>query len=372
MPDKEKGLSGWIPIFAGGKQIDMSGAEHDGDALIEKAVASFDPAFHEPPAVIGHPQDDSPAWGWVSEVKAETANVGGIIKKILLAKFKDTAPEFQEWVGAKRYKKRSAAFYPDGRLRHVGWLGGMPPAVKGLPEPQFAEGEAVIFAFAEESPSADDAGMLIKMYNLLKTWVNDQDSEEAAEKEEDPAKQGLDENNNLKEDETDMAGLSEEQVKEREEAAQLKGKQEGKAAAFAEFQKQQAGRKISIYLATPVKEGGPVPALVDAGLSKFLERIDSVSSFAFSEDDGTEKQTDLDFFIEHIAPRLKSPKFGEHAGRRNAPNFAEDGGTEDLDPVAVGTAAKAYRFSEKQKGNALTGAQADNYVRENWNEFEGK
>ena len=30
------------------------------------------------------------------------------------------------------YEKRSASFYPDGRLRHVGFLGAAPPAVKGL------------------------------------------------------------------------------------------------------------------------------------------------------------------------------------------------------------------------------------------------
>ena len=31
-----------------------------------------------------------------------------------------------------RFNKRSAAFYPDGGLRHVGFLGASPPAVKGL------------------------------------------------------------------------------------------------------------------------------------------------------------------------------------------------------------------------------------------------
>jgi len=52
-----KALTGWIEIFKGGTQKDSQGREHDATALIEKAVKTFDPKFHEPPVVVGHPTD---------------------------------------------------------------------------------------------------------------------------------------------------------------------------------------------------------------------------------------------------------------------------------------------------------------------------
>ena len=48
-------------------------------------------------------------------------------------------------------KKRSASFYPDGRLRHVGFLGAAPPAVKGLADIGFtAEEDHITFDFQEQ------------------------------------------------------------------------------------------------------------------------------------------------------------------------------------------------------------------------------
>lgn len=137
--------SGWIPIFKGGKQMDSAGREHDGDELINNAVKTFNAAEHEPPAVIGHPADNAPAWGWVQELKREG--------DMLMARFKDLAPEFKDMVNKGMFKKRSASFYPDGRLRHVGFLGAMPPAVKGLPDVAFKENAGMVFEFQD---GADD------------------------------------------------------------------------------------------------------------------------------------------------------------------------------------------------------------------------
>jgi hypothetical protein len=137
-----KGFDDWIPIFRGGRQIDGNGRAWDGDGLIDKALASFDVGTHEPPVVVGHPRHDAPAFGWVEGLKKEG--------DLLMAKFRDVVPEFTEAVKKGLYKKRSAAFYPDGRLRHVGFLGATPPAVKGLADVAFAEGEAASFEFSEE------------------------------------------------------------------------------------------------------------------------------------------------------------------------------------------------------------------------------
>jgi hypothetical protein len=141
---KFSGFDDWIPVFRGGKQIDSTGKEHDGNALIDKAVAGFSAAAHEPPACIGHPKEDAPAYGWVEGLKKQG--------NLLMAKFKQVQPQFAQMVQDGLFKKRSAAFYPDGTLRHVGFLGAMPPAVKGLPDVafvEFAEGDVTSFEFSD-------------------------------------------------------------------------------------------------------------------------------------------------------------------------------------------------------------------------------
>lgn len=135
----------WIEIFKGGKQIDSGGVEHDGDALIDNAVRLFNAKEHEPPVVIGHPKDNHPAWGWVEGLRSK--NVNGA--KVLEAKFKDVQEAFANMVNAGQFKKRSAAFYPDGSLRHVGFLGATPPAVKGLADVKFKESDSIEFEFTE-------------------------------------------------------------------------------------------------------------------------------------------------------------------------------------------------------------------------------
>lgn len=148
MKSQKKGFDGqWVDIFTTGTHHDDKGNEHAIDlAFLEQVVANFKPEEHQPPAVIGHPKTDAPAYGWVCGLRVE----GGALQ----AQFCDDDPTFEEMVEQGRFKKRSSSFYldaakaPGGRvpqLRHVGFLGAQPPAVKGLREIQFTEGEAVTF-----------------------------------------------------------------------------------------------------------------------------------------------------------------------------------------------------------------------------------
>jgi len=168
-----KGFDDWIPIFRGGKQVDSTGNEHDGDALIEKAVSTFDAKEHEPPAVVGHPKDNDPAFGWVKQLKKEVKS--GI--KTLYARFKDVVPEFAKAVAEGLYKKRSASFYPDGRLRHVGFLGAAPPAVKGLADLKFEDDDkAVTFDFYDPG-----MGALARVMRSLRDWLIEKEGKEKAD-----------------------------------------------------------------------------------------------------------------------------------------------------------------------------------------------
>jgi Fe-S-cluster-containing hydrogenase component 2 len=134
----------WFEVFRAGRQTDSAGhtqewTEEDLDKIVAKYNAQ---SAHEAPLVVGHPEHNSPSFGWVEGLKREG--------KILYAKAKDIMPEFAELVRKGTYKKRSISLYPDMTLRHIGFLGGMPPAIKGLADIQFKSGEqATTYEFEE-------------------------------------------------------------------------------------------------------------------------------------------------------------------------------------------------------------------------------
>lgn len=331
-----KGFGDWIQIFKGGKQVDSTGAEWDGDALIDQAVASFNAAEHEPPAVVGHPKDNAPAFGWVEGLKAEVKDGG----KVLLAKFREVVPEFEELVKGGRFKKRSAAFYPDGRLRHVGFLGAMPPAVKGLADLKFEEGEQYI-EFSEawslglvgaifsrlrdwliEDKGVDVADRLIPVFDIdfLKQEANRPEETASAVYHEEP-----------KETEVTM-GTEEKQFSEAEvraaaDAAAAKAKEEGKKEAQREFAEVERKRGIEEFIARnwPTDGKGKLPpALLDAGVKQFMEQLDGGAELEFSEG---KKQSPLSWFQEFLEGLPASGLFAEVA-------------TRDKDMGAAGAGAK--------------------------------
>jgi hypothetical protein len=148
----------WIEICREGTWPDSEGRPRNLDAaFFEQVVKSYHPEAHEAPAVIGHPEENGPAFGWVSALKFEDGS--------LWAQFADTDDDFEAMVAAGKFKKRSASFYlnADGpALRHVGFLGAQPPAVKGLRPIQFhAAGVAptVTVSFSEDTMSEKDERM---------------------------------------------------------------------------------------------------------------------------------------------------------------------------------------------------------------------
>jgi len=160
----------WIEVFRTGTHTDSAGnartwTEADLDMIVSQTTASG----HEPPVVVGHPADNAPAFGWVESLKRSGP--------VLMAKLKQVAAEFEEAVKEGRYKKRSISLYPDLTLRHLGWLGGMPPAVKGLADVAFAEGAATTIEFSDHKLSA-----VGRMFLRLKTFLADKFTAEEADR----------------------------------------------------------------------------------------------------------------------------------------------------------------------------------------------
>ncbi|EJM2520033.1 peptidase [Salmonella enterica] len=143
-----------IHIFKSGVHTDMNGHRINfSDADLNDIAAAYNPKLHEAPIVIGHPKTDDPAWGWVSGVNKDRDG--------LKATPRDIDPQFAELVRKRRFSKVSSSFYrPDSPgnptpgkyyLRHVGFLGAQPPAIKGLKQVSFAEDEEGVVEFADWS-----------------------------------------------------------------------------------------------------------------------------------------------------------------------------------------------------------------------------
>jgi len=357
------GFDDWVPIFAGGKQTDSHGIEHDGDEMIDKAIQLFDPEYHEPPITVGHPEDNSPAFGWVKAIKKVTQKVkDGSKFNVLMAKFKDVVPEFAQAVRQGLYKKRSASFYPDGRLRHVGFLGGMPPAVKGLADLKFGESDQCMlfsdvlgwgaeqnapgtgrdeqsvkskegenggtvvasdqegitegtrvgtvlninYTEEKEGQMLDDANMAYTEEHL-QTLLEQQRDRFTAEFEEKLQKSIHEFTERLNQVTHDAAGKIEE--------AKEQGRREA-AADFAEQRRKdtESARKkeITEFIANGVQSGQILPAWEKLGLTQFMESLEVGQAFNFAEG---KRETQYQWFRNFLAELPKTANFGEFATR---------------------------------------------------------
>ena len=134
---------------------------------LKATAAAYSPELHEAPVVIGHPKHDTPAYGWVKGVTFDGAE--------LKLEAHQVNPDFAEMRRSGAFKKHSVALYaPDDPRnpkpgvwypRHVGFLGAQPPAIKGLPEAQFADGDKAIEI---EFNEIDAPGLLESLKTLFR------------------------------------------------------------------------------------------------------------------------------------------------------------------------------------------------------------
>ena len=142
---KKPDLNGkWIEVFEGGIQTDSYGrTELFDEKKLDYAVKTYNPKHHEAPLCIGHPEHNTPAYGWTEGLKRDGLK--------LLAKFKQVPEEISNAIYSGLWKKRSISFYPDGSVRHIGFLGAQPPAVKGLIDIKFKEKEEQYVTFSQSN-----------------------------------------------------------------------------------------------------------------------------------------------------------------------------------------------------------------------------
>jgi hypothetical protein len=351
-----------MEVFKAGKQTDSAGNSREwSETDLDTMVSNYKPETFKAPVVVGHPKDNSPAFGWVESLKRKG--------KTLVASVK-LASNFVETLKEGHYKNRSISLYPDLSLKHIGFLGGMPPAVKGLEDVQFSsDKQAVTFEFTSQDTAweLNSIGNIfsrirdffIEKFGLeaadtvLPTWHIDGLKTVKATPEPVGTTQG-----NFNQGDFDMNELEQAKVK----IAEL----EGKISSFTEEVKTKDVKITSlttqieeIQKATRIKEhsnfcdglisqGKLLPAMRETMIDQ-LELAHIASSGQFSEG-----QSPIEKLKKSLEAAPKIVQFGESSGGTQPPAATS----------AADIAKKAieYRESESKNGREISFTEAVNHV----------
>lgn len=175
-------LTARIEVFRPGTFTPMQGEPITYSAADLRAVAdSYAPETAPAPIVVGHPDTDAPAFGWVESFDYDPR------AERLFANIHQIEPAFAELVKSGRFKKVSMAFFGPSQShnpvpgtwypKHIGFLGAAAPAVSGLKNANFAGAAGATFttAFGAASQAAS-------IFRRLRDWIIDSDGMEAADK----------------------------------------------------------------------------------------------------------------------------------------------------------------------------------------------
>ena len=289
-------------IFKTGRHTDSNGNTREWtEDDLSKIANSYNPQVHEAPVVIGHPKDNAPAYGWVEALKKE----GGV----LYAQVKDLVPEFIDAVKKGLYKKRSISLYPDISLRHIGFLGAVPPAVKGLGDVAFGDSDELRVMNYEFENRKE--GKSMKFFEWLKGLA----AKEGVTFEDAPisfseadVQVRLDAELKKKEAEFSEKVASIEEARKKKEA-ELKAREDAIKSKEAEAQK----KEVANFCEGLLKAGRLTPAMMrhGMGLQNFLEQVSGIETvLEFGEGDKKKSQTPVEFMKSFLSNLPKAIEFG--------------------------------------------------------------
>ncbi len=263
-----------IEIMKPGSFTSASGEEASfSPDLLKEIAEAYDPEVSKAPLVLGHPETDSPAHGWVEKLSYEN--------EVLSAHASEVDSELQDYVNAGKYKKVSASFFKPEHpanpkpgtwyLKHVGFLGAAAPAVPGLKPVSLSAAEEGVFSLSvpvkapEQKPADGDKGK----------GLRDLESGETQTAEKDKTLRDLE--------------LREAKLAEREKALKR-----SECAAFA---------------AELRKEGKLLPAFENQ-LVEFMLSLNDMQTASFSAE---KQETPKDFFVRYLKSQPAVVSFGESA-----------------------------------------------------------
>lgn len=365
-------------IFTPGKHTAANGMTLEfSEDVLKEAVAGYDPALHEAPIVVGHPKDNHPAFGWIKGLQFSEGKIVAIPG--------DLDAEFSELVEKKRYKKRSASWYlPDAPnnpkpgtlyLRHVGFLGAMPPAIKGLRDVSFNEAEEGVVEFAETSPYVFT--MIGSVLRGMRDWIIGKDGLETADKvipsyyidEVNSEAERMRQANNTATPSASVSPSFSEPQQEHvamtpEEIAALQAENAAmkanakQTADFAEQDKTLKAREIMLAKKETALEvdalitAGKVLPAQKAGLVEFMASLDdSDTTVEFGEGETAKKVSPRQFMKDFLSAQPKVVDFKEHSADSKP-------GAVDLTATELAAKATQYRDGLLAKGQTISFTEA--------------
>lgn len=374
-----------IQIFKAGKHTDANTGRviEFTQAHIAASCAAYDPAVSEAPFVKGHPKTDKPAHGWVASLRDEAG--------VMFAAPRQVDPAFSEDVRAGRFKKRSASFYsPDHPnnpapgvyyLKHVGWLGAVPPAVKGMPDAEFAEPDAdtgvLTFAIETDPLELSDYGDLenASLWRRVRDFFLEQfgaektdavipnyavaNLEEEARKQSQPKDTPVNAFNEEEQRMNEALAAQQAELKKREEALAAQ------TAAFAEREEKiktaeaAARRTATVAFVESLVDTGKVLPVHKRGLTEFMLVLGD-GIVEFTEGETVVKQSPAEFLRSYLSAQPKLVAFGEHAAsppETHGKKYKAPRGYQ-VNSDALEIHAKALDYAEQNKTDYITAVMA--------------
>ncbi|MBR7533416.1 hypothetical protein KC248_20580 [Klebsiella michiganensis] len=331
---------------------------------------SYDPSVSEAPFVIGHPSLTAPAYGWAERLEYRDG--------IVYVAPRQVNPAFAEAFNAGSYKKRSLSIYqPDSPgnpkpghfyARHVGFLGAVPPGVKGLPDAQFAEASGdngpLEFALPWEADNLASLFQSIRDWVIQETTIEQADSiipqwriQSILDSATDERKSisplayaeetNVDPNKKTTSTATDFA--------EREAALAAR---EAKLAAdeeVARTRQLEEKRTATVAFADGLVKGGSILPRQKTAIVEVLMNL-SQEPLSFSEGETTISQSPEALLREILSTKPAVVNFSEKTGTTDDPvDFA--------DASALATAAQNYQAEQAKQGRTISMTDAVNHVK---------
>ncbi|CAP44762.1 hypothetical protein [Bordetella petrii] len=363
-----------IEIFRPGTHTAMSG-ETIGftEAQLRASAAAYDPTLHEAPIVIGHPRADGPAYGWVKGLRYAES---------LEAEPDQVEPQFAELVEAGRFKKVSASFYrPDSPsnpvpgvfyLRHVGFLGAQPPAIKGLRQVEFADGaggDVVELEFSEAMEFGEvNVGVLQRLFRGMRDFLIGKEGIETADRvlpdwavsdiEDRSRGPAFHESPKTTTQEVSDVDKQELQRKERE-IADREAEIARKEASFAERERQDRAAASVQLIEKLVTEGRVLPRHRD-GLVAFMASPESEQPLEFGEGAARTKTSARAFLEDFLKELPQSVDYAERGRAEEEPAvgaFQAPQGYE-VDPDKARLHQQALAYQESHSCDYMTAVRA--------------
>ena len=361
-------LTARIEVFRPGTFRPMDGDPITFSAADLRAIAdNYDPTTAPAPIVVGHPDTDAPAFGWVDAFDYDAAN------ERLYANLHQIEPQFAELVKAGRFKKVSMAYFSPVQShnpvpgtwypKHLGFLGAAAPGVPGLKNAKFSADApaAAVFTAAfgergfEETASLlrlirdlfiekfglDDADRTLPAYRL--EWLAETSTANAAALYAAPTTP-----------DPDPKPKEEPAVTTQPDPA-FAAREANLSAREAEIAKREAKAAHDEHVAFAeglVQDGRLIPAMKDKVVAIF-DALPGHKSVAFAE--GGEKLTPGAALREVLAGLPKVVSFGEadlgeEPGTGQSAAFAADGKAVDPSGLALHNKALAYQRAHPGTG----------------------